>query len=70
MAVLSDEELDLVSGGTAESGPFFTYTIRKNETLSTVAMRFGTAVDVLIRINNLKSLSEIKPGTTLSIPQN
>jgi len=70
MAVLSDNELNLVSGGTAENGPFITYTIRKNETLSMVAMRFGTAVDVLIRINDIKSQSEIKPGTPLLIPQN
>lgn len=69
MTTLNDEELSDVTGGTTVTGPFFTYTLRDKDSLSSVAMRFGTNVSVLMSINKLTSAKELESRKTLLIPQ-
>ena len=45
-----------------------TYTVVTGDTLSGIATRFGTTVDALMTVNNLRS-HIIYPGDTLIIPQ-
>ena len=70
MNPLNDEELDAVTGGTAETGPFITYTLGKNESIGQIAMRFGTTVPILMRINDVSNANELKKLKNLLVPQN
>jgi len=45
-----------------------TYTIRRGDTLQTIASRFGIREDTIISANNLSSKSQIQVGKTLKIP--
>ena len=45
-----------------------TYTIRRGDTLQTIASRFGVREDTIISANNLSSKSQIQVGKTLKIP--
>jgi LysM repeat protein len=44
------------------------YTIQKGDTLSALAKRFNTTVEVLARTNNIKNPDKIYAGKTLSVP--
>jgi len=44
------------------------YTIRRGDTLQTIASRFGVREDTIISANNLSSKSQIQVGKTLKIP--
>ena len=70
MNALNDEELDIVTGGKAAAGPFITYTLRKNESIGTVARRFGTTVPILMSINSVSNANDLKNLQTLLVPQN
>jgi membrane-bound lytic murein transglycosylase D len=45
-----------------------TYTVRAGDTLYSIAQKFGTALDVLMRANRLTARSVIQPGLTLKLP--
>ena len=45
-----------------------THRVRKGETLSTIARRYGTSVDGLRRANGLKNNNMIRIGQTLKVP--
>ena len=68
LSPLSDEEAALASGGRYR-GAVFMYTIQPGETLSILAHRYGTTVRVLRELNDILSADQVKPGSTLMIPQ-
>src|SRR5690554_4342684 len=44
-----------------------TYTVKKGDTLSHIAKRFGTTVNELVRLNNIKNPNLIYPGQKIKI---
>ncbi len=70
MTVLNDDELVDVAGGTTEAGPFANYTVGENDSPGLIAMRFGTTVPILMRINRVSNANELKKLKTLLVPQN
>src|SRR5690606_30175023 len=44
-----------------------TYTVKKGDTLSHIAKRFGTTVSNLVKINNIKNPNLIYPGQKIRI---
>ncbi len=65
---LSDEELDGVVGGKY-TGPTFVYTLQSRDDLYELATRYGTKLRVLLELNNLQSLEQLRPGMQLLFPQ-
>lgn len=65
---LRDEEIEAVSGGKYR-GAVFMYTIQPGESLSMLAHRFGTTVRVLRELNSVTDAGQVRPGTTIMIPQ-
>lgn len=55
-----------VPGGPTPTPHF--YTVKRGDTLSSIAERFGTTVEVLQRLNNLPNRSFIRTGQVLRIP--
>lgn len=45
------------------------YTIKKGDTLSSIALRNKTTVAAIKKANNIKNVDKIPPGKTLKIPQ-
>ncbi|MFN8483462.1 MAG: LysM peptidoglycan-binding domain-containing protein [Anaerolineae bacterium] len=52
-------------GGT---GPTCTYVVRPGDTVSSIALRFGTTVNAIVSANGLADPDHIKVGQTLVIP--
>jgi LysM repeat protein len=52
----------------AAQGGTFTYVVRSGETLFSIAQRFDSSVDELVRLNSLTSGDDIKAGQKLVIP--
>ncbi len=44
------------------------HTVRRGETLSTIARRYGLTTDVLVNVNNVKQIRKLSVGTQLVIP--
>lgn len=44
------------------------YTVKRGDTLSAIAARFGTTVKVLVDLNRIKDPSRIRPGQVLQLP--
>ena len=44
--------------------------IKKGDTLSEIAKKYGTSVSVLASINNIKDVDKIYAGNTIKIPTN
>ena len=65
--VLSGSELNEVSGG-AYVGPCIQYVVVKGDTLSKIARRYGTTVDILVELNHIKNRDLIRIGQVLLIP--
>ena len=47
---------------------FLTHKVRRGETLMKLAKKYGSTIDQLVYVNNLKSTKYVKPGTTLMVP--
>ena len=45
-----------------------TYTVKPGDTLSSIAIRFGTTVKALQRLNGIKDPTLIKPGQVIKVP--
>lgn len=45
-----------------------THRVRKGETLSHIARRYGTSINAIMRSNNLRSANRIWPGQRLKVP--
>ena len=52
----------------SEPDPPSTYVVQPGDTLSAIADRFGTSVDVLVSLNDLTHPGHIVAGTTLRLP--
>lgn len=46
-----------------------TYTVKKGDTLTAIAVTFGTTVRDLVSLNGIKNPNLIKPGQVLQIPE-
>ena len=68
MNVLTEGQLVDINGG-AYVGPCFVYTIKRGDTLSKIAARYGTTVSVLVQLNNIPNKNRIYAGHKLLIPQ-
>lgn len=60
-------ESDTETGGTPSEAPFY-HTVESGETLSAIAVRYGTSVDSLIRENDVADERNVWAGTRLRIP--
>ena len=49
---------------------YITYKIKKGDTLSEIAKKYGTTVSTLASLNNIKDVDKIYAGNTLKIPTN
>jgi len=58
----------LVIAGDKYEGGASTYKVKKGDTLSAIARRYGTTVDALVRENNIANRNLIYPGQELKIP--
>jgi len=69
LEALNEGELQEVNGGAATySGPCFVYIIKKGDCLSVLAQKYGTTVEVLQALNNIKNPDLIYAGNKLLIP--
>jgi GH25 family lysozyme M1 (1,4-beta-N-acetylmuramidase)/LysM repeat protein len=55
-------------GGTSSTVTQKTYTIKSGDTLSAVAVKYGTTVAAIASLNNIKDINKIKVGQVLKIP--
>lgn len=65
-----DDELDLDEPDKEEPAPDQRpqyHKIRSGETLSLIARKYGTSVNALCRMNNIKSPSHIRSGSTIRV---
>ena len=63
---MMDNELENVSGGAANGSLY--YCVVKGDTLSEIAMRYGTSVNRLMALNpNIKNPNLIYPGQYIRI---
>ena len=71
MAELTEKELEQISGGN-ETGSTFTYEVVPGDSLSVIAMRFGTTVATLMALNKdrITNPDIIKAGWKLRVPVN
>lgn len=54
---------------SVESKPqWTTHTVRRGQTLSYIARKYGTSVSALISVNNIRNKNQIKVGQVLRIP--
>ena len=44
------------------------YTVKKGDTLSAIAKKYGVTVDAIVKANNIKNKNIIRVGTVLEIP--
>ncbi|EFI32941.1 Lytic transglycosylase catalytic [Desulfonatronospira thiodismutans ASO3-1] len=62
------QELDIPGGGSGDSGgSVTTYQVRRGDTLSEIASRFGVSTRDLQNWNNLSSGQVIRPGDSLEV---
>lgn len=54
-----------VGGGSTSSN---TYTVVKGDTLSKIAKKYGTTVDVLVKLNGIKNKNVISIGQVIKLP--
>jgi murein DD-endopeptidase MepM/ murein hydrolase activator NlpD len=71
-SVLATYSLENQNALTIESshgrGEIVTYVVKKGDTVSSIAQKFGVSIDTVIWANDLKSVTSIKPGDRLEIP--
>ena len=65
---LEDTALDSVAGGKY-TGPTFVYILQPNDNLYQLATRYGTTLSVVLELNNLSSLDQLRQGMRLLLPQ-
>ncbi len=68
MNALTEGQLIDINGG-AYVGPCFVYTIKRGDTLTRIAERYGTTVNTLVQLNNIADKNRIYAGHKLLVPQ-
>lgn len=56
------------SNSSSNSSNFTTYVVQRGDTLSQIALDFGTTVNAIASINNIRNVNLIYTGQTLRIP--
>ena len=56
------------STGSTRARTGYNHTVEKGQTLSEIARGYGKSVDAIMKANNLKSATTIRPGQVLFIP--
>lgn len=54
--------------GAATTGGSTSYTVQRGDTVGTIARRFGTTVQEIVRLNNLTNPNNISVGQKLTVP--
>ena len=67
MTEIKENELTSVTGG-ASSTPCFRYTVVKGDTLWGISQRYGTTIEILVKLNNISNPDVIKIGQVLLVP--
>lgn len=63
------DELEEVSGGRRlETTKLFSYVMAGEDSLKSVAARFSTTEDELIRLNNISEPEKVSKGKTILVP--
>ena len=64
-----DDELDLekIDRGEVLPSEIRYHRIRSGETLSSIARKYGTTINTICRLNNIKSTSVIRSGTSIRV---
>lgn len=57
----------LVPGGDSTGLEYFTYVVRRGDTLDGIARAFGTSIRSLVRLNNIKNANKLSIGTKLKV---
>ncbi|MFH1701449.1 MAG: LysM peptidoglycan-binding domain-containing protein [Candidatus Zixiibacteriota bacterium] len=65
--IYAGQELLVSSEDALSEGDYYVYTVRRGDNLSIIAKAFGTTVNSLIRLNNIKNASQLSIGTKLKI---
>ena len=55
-------------GSGTPSTPKATYTVKAGDSLTSVAIKFGTTVAAIASANDIKNINSIKVGQVLTIP--
>lgn len=61
-------KLDSIPEWAPPTPQYVTHRVRRGETISGIASRYGTSVSAIMRSNNLRSAHRIYPGQRLDIP--
>ena len=69
MALLNENELTNVNGG-AQTIKCIEYQIKRGDSLSLLASRYGTTVDMLQKLNNIHNADLISENQMIYIPYN
>ena len=69
-APANDAAVPTLASSSALASAAQTYTVRRGDTLSEIAARFGTTVNELVRLNNIADRDRIYPGQVLIIREN
>ena len=73
MTELEDKELEEVSGGnngvTANPvGRYKIHVVKNGECLSLIAVKYGTTVEILAKLNNIPNPDVLRVGQKLMVP--
>ena len=69
MTEISENELNEVVGGNDEViGKYIRHVVRPNDCLSALAVRFGSTVEEIARLNNIPDVDKIRVNQVLLIP--
>lgn len=55
---------------TPKTNEFIEYTVKRGDNLTNISRAYGTTIEELVRINNIKNPNLIYDGETLKIPKN
>jgi membrane-bound lytic murein transglycosylase D len=61
-------KLDSIPEWAPPTPQYVTHRVRRGETISGIASRYGTSVSAIMRANNLRSANRIYPGQRLDVP--
>lgn len=71
MVELNDRELEEINGGQAAVppvGPYKTHVVKSGECLSGIALKYGTTVQFLVRLNNITNPDVLRVKQKLIVP--